>query len=45
MGALPPLHELARSVGLELPDFLGRVAAAAKDRPPHPPSGDAGAKK
>jgi flotillin len=26
MGALPPMHELAKQVGLELPDFLGKVA-------------------
>ena len=25
MGALPPMHELARLVGLDLPDFLGRL--------------------
>lgn len=29
MGALPPMHELARQVGLDLPEFLGRVAAAS----------------
>jgi flotillin len=28
MGALPPMHELARQVGLDLPDFLGRVNKA-----------------
>jgi flotillin len=26
MGALPPMHELARQVGLDLPQFLGKVA-------------------
>ena len=25
MGALPPMHDLAKQVGLELPDFLGKV--------------------
>jgi len=25
MGALPPMHELARQVGLDLPEFLGRL--------------------
>ncbi len=25
MGALPPMHELARQVGLDLPDFLGKM--------------------
>ena len=28
MGALPPMHELARQVGLDLPEFLGKVSAA-----------------
>ncbi|MEI6564326.1 MAG: SPFH domain-containing protein [bacterium] len=26
MGALPPMHELAKQVGLDLPEFLGKVA-------------------
>ena len=25
MGALPPMHEVAKQVGLELPDFLGKL--------------------
>lgn len=29
MGALPPMHELAKQVGLELPEFLGKLAGAA----------------
>lgn len=29
MGALPPMHELARQVGLELPDYLGRASGCA----------------
>jgi len=34
IGALPPMHELARQVGLDLPEFLGRLAkAAGKDHP------------
>jgi flotillin len=33
MGALPPMHELAKQVGLDLPDFLGRVAKAAEKEP------------
>ncbi len=39
MGALPPMHELARQVGLEMPDFLGKMkdeappAAPAQPRP------------
>ncbi len=28
MGVLPPMHELARLAGLDLPDFMGKVAAA-----------------
>jgi flotillin len=27
MGALPPMHELARQMGLELPDYLGKTGA------------------
>ncbi len=34
MGALPPMHELAKQVGLDLPDFLGRIAKAADKTPP-----------
>ena len=30
MGALPPMHELARQVGLELPEFLGKMPAETK---------------
>lgn len=26
MGALPPMHELAKQVGLEMPEFLGKMA-------------------
>ena len=33
MGALPPMHELAKQVGLELPDFLGRIAGAVEKTP------------
>ena len=31
MGALPPMHELAKQVGLDLPDFLGKLAEQAKE--------------
>jgi flotillin len=31
--ALPPLHEVARSAGVDLPDYLGQVAPAAKPAP------------
>ena len=36
IGALPPMHELAKQVGLELPEFLGRMAkeAAGEQKPP-----------
>ena len=30
LSALPPMHELAKQVGLDLPEFLGRVAKEAK---------------
>ncbi len=36
MGALPPMHELARQVGLDLPAFLGRIEATAPAA--HPPA-------
>ena len=26
MGALPPMHELAKQAGLEMPEFLGKLA-------------------
>jgi len=29
MGALPPMHELAKQVGLEMPEFLGKMAQNA----------------
>ena len=41
MGALPPMHELAKQVGLELPEFLGKVAEHVRERttpPPKPPA-------
>ena len=31
IGALPPMHDLARMAGLELPDYLGKVHAEPKD--------------
>jgi flotillin len=30
MGALPPMHDIAKQVGLELPDFLGKVQDSEK---------------
>ncbi len=31
MGALPPMHELAKQVGLDLPEFLGKLHEEAKN--------------
>ena len=28
MGALPPMHELARQAGIDLPSYLGRIKEA-----------------
>jgi len=36
MGALPPMHELAKQVGLDLPDFLGRMKAEQEKEQPSP---------
>lgn len=36
MGALPPMHELAKQVGLEMPEFLGKMVkgdAKSEDKP------------
>ena len=38
MGALPPMHELAKMSGLELPEFLGRVASKKEGSSQGPPS-------
>ena len=47
MGALPPMHDLAKLVGLELPEYLG--SAAGKDKgagePPEKPGPPASRKK
>jgi len=32
MGALPPMHELARQVGLDLPEYLGKTASDQKGK-------------
>jgi len=39
MGALPPMHELARQVGLDLPEYLGRTAAEPASEPDKAPGG------
>jgi flotillin len=33
MGVLPPMHELARQAGLELPEFLGRATPKGEAKP------------
>jgi len=33
VGALPPLHDLTRSVGIDLPDFLGKAARSTASGP------------
>ncbi len=43
VGALPPLHELTRNVGVRLPEYLGRQAGQAEEPPagaarPKPPA-------
>lgn len=38
VGALPPLQDLTRSVGLELPEFMGKAATAAPAPAPKPSS-------
>ena len=38
MGTLPPMHELARQVGIDLPAFLGK-AAGTSDAPAPAPAG------
>ncbi len=40
MGVLPPMHELAKLVGLELPEFLGRAAAEPENAPKERPLPD-----
>ena len=36
IGALPPVHELARQAGIELPDILGKVANPGNSAPSNP---------
>jgi len=33
MGALPPMHDLAKQVGLDLPDFLGTLQDEQNKKP------------
>ncbi len=34
MGALPPMHELAKQVGIDLPEFLGKMQGDKKEEEP-----------
>ena len=34
MGALPPMHDLAKQIGLEMPDYLGKMADEVKKTKP-----------
>ena len=36
LGALPPMHDIAKQVGLDLPEFLGRVGAGTTHVAPPP---------
>ncbi len=38
MGALPPMHELAKQVGLDLPEYLGKMAGEKADPSPAKPT-------
>ncbi len=38
MGALPPMHELAKQIGLDLPDYLGKTAGQSEDAPGDAPA-------
>ena len=40
MGALPPMHELARQVGLDLPDYLGKVGGGKASNEPSAPKAE-----
>ncbi len=42
IGALPPLHELTRNVGVRLPEYLGRMTRADGDGDELPPSSGGG---
>ncbi|NQT82301.1 flotillin family protein, partial [bacterium] len=41
MGTLPPMQELARQIGLELPAFLGKMAGESKDQEQQAPEAKA----
>jgi flotillin len=35
-GSIPPLHEIARNAGIDLPQYLGKATEEPDDRPPDP---------
>ena len=41
VGVLPPMHQIAQMVGLDLPDFLGSIKSKSKGEAPH--AGEGGA--
>jgi len=45
LGALPPMHDLARQVGLDLPEFLGRLAEEAREKAAAPAGPGPGGEK
>jgi flotillin len=45
MSTLPPMHELAKQVGLDLPEFLGKVGAGAPGQSPASPAAEASGSK
>ena len=36
MGALPPMHDIAKQVGLDLPEFLGKMQGGVKEKKEEP---------
>ncbi|MDZ4402168.1 SPFH domain-containing protein [Prosthecobacter sp.] len=38
VGAIPPLHDIARNAGIELPGYLGKPASSSGGKKPAPPS-------
>ncbi|MFA4943891.1 MAG: SPFH domain-containing protein [Lentisphaeria bacterium] len=47
VGALPPLHELTKNVGIQLPEYLGKMTADGQPQamPPATTAGEGGPKK
>ncbi len=45
VGSLPPLHEITRNVGVELPEYLGKLGGKADRAAPAEPADDAGESK